>query len=481
MLPKNLKYGSRVESAAARSIRSNVPPNNGTSGYNLGDTIVFNIPTRANLVMACSENYLKFDFSVKNESTAASSYRWDSCGAHGIIQRIRIYHGSNLIEDIDNYGLLAKMMFDLQVPTDATYGKYSITTGCRSDLVVSNLGATITPATADIDKATNVYNAITNGTLSAIQINSGEMLGRGIAANASTGVFTYNLNLLSVIGSLCNNQYFPLFACTSSPIRVEIQLVSQLSHAMCCTSNGGSIKIENMEYVANFIELSDAAMSMINQSLNGQPLQFVIPQYRNYAWSGVNTLTDSIATSISFPIAAKFSSLKSIFVTCRDKGTGAIKFFPFSSVSKGVSEYSFRIGPNVFPPKSPSRISEMFCETCKAIGSLSDLNHQPSIEKTSYFLTDSIEANLTTDSGYNSVNSGSFYIGLDLENYSNADKSSIFAGYNSNTDDIYCNISYSGKDQNLVPITTSTTMRWDSFVSFDSVYVFENNTCYIRF
>ena len=117
MLPKTLKYGSKVESAPARSSRSNIAPQNGTSGYNLGDIITVNIPTRANLVMASTECYFKFDIQVRNTHATACHYKWDSCGAHGLIQRIRVWSGSNLLEDIDNYGLLAKMLFDLQVPT----------------------------------------------------------------------------------------------------------------------------------------------------------------------------------------------------------------------------------------------------------------------------------------------------------------------------------------------------------------------------
>ena len=169
MLPKNLKYGSKVESAPARSSRANIAPQNGTSGYNLGDIININIPTRANLVMVPTENYLKFDFTIKNTSGAASTYRWDGCGAHGLIQRIRVYHGSNLLEDIDNYGLLAKMLFDLQVPTDATYGKYNVMCGTRSDLVIKNSGATI----ADNAAVAILVSAVNNSTLSAIQVNSG--------------------------------------------------------------------------------------------------------------------------------------------------------------------------------------------------------------------------------------------------------------------------------------------------------------------
>ena len=49
MLPKQLKYGSKVESAASKSSRFNIAPQNGTGPYNLGDTIIFQIPTRASL------------------------------------------------------------------------------------------------------------------------------------------------------------------------------------------------------------------------------------------------------------------------------------------------------------------------------------------------------------------------------------------------------------------------------------------------
>jgi hypothetical protein len=57
MLPKNLKYGYKLNSAPARSTRSNIAPQNGTGPYQLSDTIIINIPTRRNLVTAPSENY----------------------------------------------------------------------------------------------------------------------------------------------------------------------------------------------------------------------------------------------------------------------------------------------------------------------------------------------------------------------------------------------------------------------------------------
>ena len=60
MLPKQLKYGSKIESAMAQSYRSNIQPQNGTGPYSLGQTIIINIPTANNLVLAPTESYLKF-------------------------------------------------------------------------------------------------------------------------------------------------------------------------------------------------------------------------------------------------------------------------------------------------------------------------------------------------------------------------------------------------------------------------------------
>jgi hypothetical protein len=484
MLPKNLQYGSKVNSAPARSSRSNIQPQNGTAAYQFGDQITINIPSRANLVMVPSESYLKFKIRLRNTTGGNCAYRWDSCGAHGLIQRIRVFHGSNLIEDIDNYNLLCKMLMDLQVSTDGTLGKYNILSGTRADLQVKSSG----PPTAD---AGSLLNCVNNGAMSAYQINSGEAirsLGQPngpVATNTDTQTMTYCLNLVSIIGSLCDKQYFPLFACTSAPLRVEITLVNSLQQAMLIpivnpvTGNNGvtNLNLSEIEYVANFIELNDEAMTMINASLNNQPLQFVIPQYKNF---GANLIP---VGEITFPIPAKYNSLKSLFVMCRDRPSSAL-YYPLSCVTRNIQQYQFRIGPNVYPPKAPSTTTEMFAEVVKAIASIADLSHQPSIESTSYNLINSTIGTtideLPVNPVQNNVISGSFYIGLDLENYASAPKDTIFAGYNSSTDDIYFVSNYPTPND-LGVGQPAVTCRYDAFAMFDCLVLFQNNTCFIRF
>lgn len=224
MLPKNLKYGSKVESAAARSYRTNIAPQNGTGTYNLGDTIIINIPTRNNLVLVPTESYLKFNATVTAAANGLCA-RWDSCGAHGLIQRIRVFHGSNLLSDIDSYGLLAKILFDLQVAPDASYGKYNMLAGTRNDLVATlpAQGAAATDAASTQAVANALQASLASLAVSANQINSGESLGTAIAA-AGPVTNTYCLNLISLVGTLCSQNYIPLFAMTSAPCALKSNL-----------------------------------------------------------------------------------------------------------------------------------------------------------------------------------------------------------------------------------------------------------------
>jgi hypothetical protein len=482
MLPKNLKYGSKVESAVARSSRVNIAPQNGTSTYRLGDTIILNIPTRNNLVLAPTESYLKFNIAVTSQANN-NAFRWDSCGAHGLIQRIRVFHGSNLLQDIDNYGLLAKILFDLQQPTDATYGKQNMLCGTRADLVTAFQPV----ATADaVDLATSqalansLKGVLNSGRVPSYAANSGERIGGDRTALTASGTalaeVTYCLNLISLIGSLSSSNYVPLFAMSSAPLRVEIQLVDTFFKAcsdLTSTSVGTSATfvITNCEYVANFIELGDSAMSIIYGSLEGQPLQYVVPDFRNYQFS---QQLQTSATQIAMPIPAKFSSLKSILTTVRQNGTGTFGGqWPFSTTSTRIADYQFRIGSQIMPPKAPSTLPEMFGEACKAMGSISDLLYTPSIDKFSYSLEVPAASN---DSATNvsATSSGSFVIGLDLENYSSAPKDTIFAGYNTNTDDIFLIMNFAGQ-------AGAITTRFDAFANFDSVLVCENGNAYIKF
>ena len=100
---------------------------------------------------------------------------------------------------------------------------------------------------------------------------------------------------------------------------------------------------------------------------------------------------------------------------------------------------------------------------------MSDLNHHPAIDNFSYTLQDS------TANAHNilNVNSGSFFIGMDLESYANT-HDQLFQGWNSTTDDIFLIANFAAQGSN-------TNTRFDAFSNFDTVILCENNTCYVKY
>lgn len=457
MLPQNLKYQPKVESASARRYRTNIQPQTGTT-FNGGETIIINIPTRNNTALIASESVLKFTLNV---TLAASTVvaALDSCGLHGLFNRIRVFHGSNLLSDIQNYGDLAKILYDFQMPLDAVQGRYSATSGTTSDYAGGLLTA--------------VSGTVANGDALVVKpVNRGRNLASGTVAGVSgANTIVGSINLISLVGALAGGKYLPLWEMTAAPLRVEIVVNSAAVNAMCIAPTVNSaFSLSNVEYIGEFLELPDSAIAAIKAG-SSSPLQMVVPDYRAYSFS--QPLTSGTATTISMPIPAKFSSLKSLFINQKNSATaGVLTYYPYASGTMGLSQYQFRIGSEVLPSNPPLTTAEFFTEACKCFGSIADLQYQPAVDIESYTVVNPGVAVTSYNAGQ-TTNSGSFVVGIDCESYMGADKSSVFAGLNTNTSDIFFIGQY-------VPTATQTAVL-TAFANFDSVLVCENGVAYTRF
>ena len=222
-LPKNCLYTNKINSSYSRNYQAVIQPQNGPA--QLGDTIIFNIPTGGNLVMSGVDTVLKFALSIKNGGTAAGdgTIKLNKGGAYGVFQRMRVFAGGILISDIDNYGNLMDMLVTCQQSTDTVSGKFKILAGTEN-----SVGASLGALTADADSAQ----------------------------------YFYCLPLMSIF-SLTNN-YVPLFALGGTPLRVELQVVSSITQvARSLTAILPPTARElliNIEIVCNMMELSDIGL-----------------------------------------------------------------------------------------------------------------------------------------------------------------------------------------------------------------------------
>jgi hypothetical protein len=202
-------------------------------------------------------------------------------------------------------------------------------------------------------------------------------------------------------------------------------------------------------------------------------MQMVVPSWRSYTNSAA--VPAATATQVSFPIPARYSSLKSLLVATRTTA-GLAAQYPSSHCAFGVGSsnsigYQFRIGAEVLPSTAPVTMSEIYNEAIKCFGSVADLQNQPSIDRTSFELNaPNVVAGLI-EAG--TKDSGSFLIGIDTEIYQNTDKANIFAGLNTNNSDIFAIINYYSAG--------AVTVLQTGFANYDQVLVYENGVCYARY
>ena len=477
MLPKNLKYTNKVESSMmSRSYTSNIQPNGSLGNYKKNSVCTIMIPTGPNLCLVSSESVLKFTL----QTLGTGFGRFDSVGCCPI-ERIRVFHGSNLLEDIAGYNLAVKEYFDLQVSTDASYGKYSILNGNRQDTygvnhyapTIAGLGETNdTNANAQI---TSLKNAILSGSTNYC-VNSGELI-------QAEKPQTYCITLLSILGSLSSSHYLPLFEMTASPIRLEIQFSQSPQCFGAFPDTITDFQVDNIEYIASYIALSNEALSIIKSAQSG-PLSYTVQGLANFNTTA-KIVGGSSNTQINFAIPAKYASIKSIIASVRDtqRGVNTPMYFPLSCSMFGLQQYYFKIGSHSsIPAIAPNSVAQYFTELLKAVGNISDLNHHPSIDLNSYKQMIPVEnsPNAITNG---SVNSGSFYIGLDCESFSGSDSSQIYKGLNTKNDDIFLcmNFQPGNKSGGTTPYPDVDSARFDAFVMFDQELVFQNGTAYVSF
>lgn len=434
-LPKQCLYTNKINSSYARNYNAAIAPVNGTS-YSLGETIILNVPTGYNTVMSAKDSLLKFNLNLRGAAALPSVVAFfNRCGAFGAIQRLRIFHGSVLLSDIDNYACLLELLLNAQLSSDMMAGKMEILAGTG---VYQGLSLLVAPASASPNMP--------------------------ILAISTDLSIPFAIPLMSIL-SLSNN-YVPLFAMTGSPLRIEIQLVSAINQLICCNDNYPTVAAvrsfcDNVEFVANMMELSDSGMSMVKSAIGNSPVNWVVQDYRNYAF---NATLGTSETTLSVPIPAKFNSLNSLFMTFRLQAnvSGAATFSATESCQFSLTDYFFRIGSRTVPTKPPSTVPEFLGEFLRAISSVSDINHECNIRYSQY--------NQPIPVASDANGTASFYLGIDLESYSSTPLDTVYSGLNTSTDDIFANLRFAAQG-------AARNVRIDTYALYDVLINIENGQC----
>ena len=390
--------------------------------------------------MSGADTMLKFDLTLKGRVGgvhALNTIKLNKCGAYGCFQRLRIFHSGALLSDIDNYSNLMDIIFPVQQSSDALVGKYRILAGTD----------------------------YTGGA----SFNVAEL-----AAETELTI-SYCIPLLSIL--TWTNNYVPLFAMTGSPIRIELQVVSNVN-MLCKSLNqvlvpAAKSLLSKIELVCNMIELSDTGMNIIKQSIGNGPLQLVTQDYKNY---GNNVSLPNAVTSVNIPVPAKFNSLNSLFFSFRMNSAGVATFQALESNKFKLEEYFLRVGSRTMPVKPPNTSAEFYSELLRGFGTVTDVNQECSISIEQY--TKDIPVAIAA--GEASQQTGGFYIGVDLESYSNTSNDTIYSGTNTSTDDIFGVFRFGA--QTLANGNAATyNVRIDSYALYDQLVLIQNGNCTVNY
>jgi hypothetical protein len=426
-------YQNKIESSYARNFISKIQPQN-TSNYSLGQTTIFNIPCMANQVLSGVDSVLNVRLCLRNGANAlpANGSRLDGAGIISAIQRVRIFHGSQLLSDIDSYGNLMNLLFSAQCSSDLMKNKYAILMGSGENGAGIGLNSVNVAATTDFELI-DMHN--------------------------------FSIPLMSIF-NLTNN-YVPCWALTSSSLRLETQWASSISQFVNYPNNrtlvaatGFPALFSDVSLTCNFMELSDSAMAIIQNSLQGNPVEWVCTDWSNYIF---NTNLPQAVANVSMAVPAKYNSLKSLLFTFRPQtsangtqtnlGNGR---YGSESIKCKLSEYDARIGSRVIPSDKPNTVSQFYSEFLRAISSVGNLDHETNITRAMYY----------DDDGDAAVSS-KFCVGFDLESYSAVDLSKTYQGLNTSTDDIFANFRFGAQG-------AASNIRIDAYASFDKLIICQN-------
>ena len=107
VLPQNLNYGEKPQSAVSRVYTAKIPSDR--TSYAMGETMTTYIPTKSATFLDTLASYSCFTLNIDNTGgTASNILRWDSAGAHSLFTFLGVDHGSNNLQICNFYNLIKK-------------------------------------------------------------------------------------------------------------------------------------------------------------------------------------------------------------------------------------------------------------------------------------------------------------------------------------------------------------------------------------
>ena len=418
-LPNALDFTQiRERSLKAQRTRVKLDPTNNQSAFNSNSLIQFRLPANVqNTYMDWSNEWaLQFKFELKNIYTFASvvtetSLNLDKAGISSIIKKVSFRQAGQVLSEINDYGVLACIMKDLQVSQT-----HAGNTGALLE------GTTLTALGQQLSSTKSAQNVYTN----------------------YEGTFSIPLSYNCFANS---NKMIPLFGL--APIEIDIELYPAYkvggwngkrdNATPSLVIPDSAFELRDVMLTGYYVELSPSAQALIAQSVNNQY------QISSNNWRVSNVTIEAGATSVNEIIPINVSSLERVLISHRKivNETSTTDNTDFTPCSLGnryyplLEQYQVFINGQPFPErpvKMTGKLAEAMTELLMTEHRLSDTNYSSNSFRASDVATNSL---LTIDNIYNiphdeatgiSGGIGSFLIGCNFSTLNVGISDAVFGG-----------------------------------------------------
>ena len=351
-ISSDLMYSVKSGAVPGRAYRASIQSTN-SQMYQPGGLAVAYIPCgRQNTYLDNTQSYIRY---TVQQNSSTNSFNIDNT-AFCFLNRLDVFHGSNLLDTMQQTNVLINALADVQVNSSQKIGLQNAW-GFGSDV---------------------------NG-------RSGmDMSGNGLRQTFCVPIFS------GAVGCLLN-KCLPLHELFSD-IRLELTWEQANNAVVWSGAASTPWSIINVELDLQIIELGDAGMKMYRDvTPRGSPVYIHSQTYRHY----VANLPSAYAGTYSTIVPARAASLKSLLVCCR-RSTEIISPTSYSLSSRcnpNFANYNWRVAGELIPQKPVQLInqnttgsySEGYAELTKSFHSLNNFEYSTSLPYAFFNVADSAD------------------------------------------------------------------------------------------